>query len=95
MWRGCQPADVPNDGAQGGSASLTHRPLQPLGRECWQASAGPSKVDLAEVAREHLIRSNGHIVQDRPLWSVRWADHLGDLPIGHVVGTRADTTGYP
>jgi hypothetical protein len=26
------------------------------------------------MVAEHLIRSSGHIVQDRPLRSVRWAD---------------------
>lgn len=26
------------------------------------------------LLREHLIRRSGHIVQDRLLWSLRWAD---------------------
>jgi hypothetical protein len=41
---------------------------------CWFISASMTARSGAQWAREHLIRSSGHIVQDRPLQSVRWAD---------------------
>jgi hypothetical protein len=38
-----------------------------------------SESVVAEDRPDHQIRSNGHIVQDRPLRSVRWAD-IPQLP---------------
>jgi hypothetical protein len=40
---------------------------------CWFTSASMTVRSDARRAREHLIRSSGHIIQDGPLPSVRWA----------------------
>lgn len=29
---------------------------------------------LSRILKDHLLRRSGHTVQDRPSWSVRWAD---------------------
>jgi hypothetical protein len=84
--------------ARGASCGAVTSPgADQAGRHAGKGSIDPRRIRFdegqAHRSADHLIRRSGHIVRDRPMWSVRWGGSTDELSVAERSNPQNDVNG--